>query len=373
MSIMRPEAVITTHRPIPAPPPAELRFTPEVERETRSIYAKLRHVIPEIEWPVHAPLIAAINRLKAERDAIILAHNYQTPEIYGGVADIVGDSLALAREAQRAEASVIVLCGVHFMAETAKLLNPAKTVLLPDLEAGCSLAASITADDVRALRERHPGVPVVTYVNTSAAVKAECDVCCTSGNALEIVEALPGNRVIFLPDEYLARWVATQTTKEIILWKGHCEVHERFTGPEIHAYREQFPGVVVLAHPECPPDVLEEADFVGSTAKMSRYVRERQPRRVLMVTECSMSDNVAVENPGLDFVRPCNLCPHMKRITLPKILRSLQTMTHRIEIEPDVAARAARAVERMLEMSRAAATAAAPAPAAVAGAGRYRN
>jgi quinolinate synthase len=349
MSIISDESIT----PGAAAPPvlSELRFTPEVERATRSIYARLRHVIPEIEWPVHAPLIAAINRLKTERDAIILAHNYQTPEIYGGVADIVGDSLALAREAQRAEASVIVLCGVHFMAETAKLLNPSKTVLLPDLEAGCSLAASITADDVKALRAQHPGVPIVTYVNTSAAVKAECDVCCTSGNALEIVEALPGDRVIFLPDEYLARWVATQTKKEIIFWDGHCEVHERFTGPEIHAYRQQFPGLVVLAHPECPPDVLAEADYVGSTAKMSRYVRERRPQRVLMVTECSMSDNVAVENPELEFIRPCNLCPHMKRITLPKILRSLETMTHRIEIEPDVAARARRSVERMLEMS----------------------
>jgi quinolinate synthase len=345
--------------------PRDLAFTPEVERSTRAIYQRLRHVVPEIEWPVHAPLIHAINRLKRERDAIILAHNYQTPEIFNGVADIVGDSLQLAREAQRADASVIVQCGVHFMAETSKLLNPSKTVLLPDLEAGCSLASSITAADVRALRARHPGVPVVTYVNTSAAVKAESDVCCTSANALEIVEALPGDRVIFLPDEYLANWVAGQTTKEVILWRGHCEVHERFTGPEIHSYREQFPGVVVLAHPECPPEVLEEADFVGSTSKMSRYVAERKPSRVLMVTECSMSDNVAVDHPELEFVRPCNLCPHMKRITLPKVLRSLETMTYRIEIEPEVARRAARAFERMLEMSSgagAAATGAGPAP-----------
>jgi quinolinate synthase len=336
------------HRQQPTTPARDLAFTPEVERATRDAYARVRHVIPEIEWPVHAPLIAAINRLKKERDAVILAHNYQTPEIFNCVADIKGDSLALAREAQRADASVIVLCGVHFMAETAKLLNPSKTVLIPDLEAGCSLAASITAEDVRRLRARHPGVPVVTYVNTSAAVKAESDVCCTSGNALEIVEALPGDRVIFLPDEFLAKWIATQTTKEVILWQGHCEVHERFTGPEIHSYREQHPGLVVLAHPECPPDVLEEADFVGSTAKMSRFVGERKPNRVLLVTECSMSDNVAVDHPELEFIRPCNLCPHMKRITLPKILRSLETMTYRIEIEPEVAKRAARAVERML-------------------------
>ena len=338
-------------QPATATPLRDLSFTPEVERATRDAYARLRHVIPEIEWPVHAPLIAAINRLKQERDAVILAHNYQTPEIFNGVADATGDSLALAREAQRAEASVIVLCGVHFMAETAKLLNPEKTVLLPDLEAGCSLASSITAEDVRRLRARHPGVPVVTYVNTSAAVKAESDVCCTSANALEIVEALPGDRVIFLPDEYLANWVAGQTTKEIILWQGHCEVHERFTGGEIRSYREQFPGLVVLAHPECPPEVLDEADFVGSTSKMSRFVDQRKPRRVLMVTECSMSDNVAVEHPELEFIRPCNLCPHMKRITLPKILRSLETMTHRIEIDAEVGRRAARAVERMLEMS----------------------
>jgi quinolinate synthase len=332
--------------------PRHLPFTPEVERATRDAWARLRHVIPEVEWPVHAPLIAAINRLKKERDAVILAHNYQTPEIFNGVADIKGDSLALAREAQRASASVIVLCGVHFMAETAKLLNPSKTVLLPDLDAGCSLAESITAADVRALRARHPGVPVVTYVNTSAAVKAESDVCCTSANALAIVEALPGDRVIFLPDEYLAKWVASQTRKEVILWQGHCEVHERFTGPEIHSYREQHPGLVVLAHPECPPDVLDEADFVGSTSKMSEWVGDHKPSRVLLVTECSMSDNVAVDHPELEFVRPCNFCPHMKRITLPKILRSLETMTHEIVIDPDVAERAARAVERMLEMSR---------------------
>ena len=328
-----------------------LPFTPEVERATRDAWARLRHVIPEIEWPVHAPLIDAINRLKKERDAVILAHNYMTPEIFNGVADIKGDSLALAREAQKAEAGVIVLCGVHFMAETAKLLNPEKTVLLPDLEAGCSLAASITAADVRALRAKHPGVPVVTYVNTSAAVKAESDLCCTSANALAIVEALPGDRVIFIPDEYLADWVASQTTKEIIRWQGHCEVHERFTGPEIRDYRERTPGLVVLAHPECPPEVLAEADFVGSTSKMSQYVGDRKPARVLLVTECSMSDNVAVDHPELEFVRPCNFCPHMRRITLPKILRSLETMTHRIEIDPQVAVRAARSVERMLEMS----------------------
>ncbi len=326
-----------------------LEFTPAVQHATQAIYERVRHVIPEIEWPVHAPLIAAINELKEERNAIILAHNYQTPEIFNGVADLCGDSLALARLAADADADVIVLCGVHFMAETAKLLSPTKTVLIPDLDAGCSLAEAITGEDVRLLRQRYPGAPVVTYVNTSADVKAESDICCTSANAVEIVESLSEDRVIFLPDEYLGRWVAGQTEKEIILWQGHCEVHERFTAEEIRGYREHDPGIIVLAHPECPPDVLAEADFVGSTSKMISYVGDRRPKRVVMVTECSMSDNVAVAYPEVDFVRPCNLCPHMKRITLPKILHSLRTMTHAIEIDEDIARRARRAVERMMD------------------------
>ncbi|MEE2775512.1 MAG: quinolinate synthase NadA [Acidobacteriota bacterium] len=325
-----------------------LEYTPEVQRVTGPIYERLRPVVPEIEWAVHAPYVAAINRLKVERNAIILAHNYQTPEIFAGVADLTGDSLALAKLAAEADAEVIVLCGVHFMAETAKLLNPAKTVLIPDLEAGCSLASSITAADVRRLRDRYPGVPVVTYVNTSADVKAETDICCTSANAVEIVESLPGDRVIFLPDEYLGRWVQTQTTKEIVLWQGHCEVHERFTGEEVRGYRETHPGIVVIAHPECPPEVLDEADFVGSTSKMSAYIAEQRPERAFMVTECSMSDNVATSHPEVDFLRPCNLCPHMKRITLPKILSSLETMTYTVEIDEEIAAPARRAVERMM-------------------------
>src|SRR5213593_1529413 len=325
-------------------------YTPEIARITAPIYDRLKRVIPEIEWPVHAPYVAAINELKRRRNAIILAHNYQTPEIFHGVADLTGDSLALAREAAKTDAEVIVLCGVHFMAETAKLINPEKTVLIPDFEAGCSLAASITADDVRLLRERYPEVPVVSYVNTSAAVKAESDICCTSANALEVVESLETDRVIFLPDEYLGRYVASQTNVEIILWRGHCEVHERFTADELHVFRRQYPGVEILAHPECPPDVLAEADFVGSTSGMIRYVGESRPRRVVMVTECSMSDNVAVEFPEIDFIRPCNLCPHMKRITLQKILQSLETMTYRVEVEPGVARRARQAVERMLAL-----------------------
>jgi quinolinate synthase len=296
--------------------------------------------------------IQRIEELKEARNAVILAHNYQTPEIFHGVADLRGDSLALAREAARTDADVIVLCGVHFMAETAKILSPEKTVLIPDLKAGCSLAESITGEDVRALRARNPGVPVVTYVNTSAEVKAESDVCCTSSNAVQVVESLSSDRVIFLPDEYLASYVATQTEVEIIGWKGRCEVHERFTAAEVLGYRRAVPDLVVLAHPECPPDVLLEADYVGSTSGMAAYVREQQPAHVAMITECSMSDNVAAENPGVEFIRPCNLCPHMKRITLPKIAHSLEALEHRVEVDPTIAERAREAVERMLEVGR---------------------
>jgi quinolinate synthase len=331
--------------------PAEaLPFTPDVARKTEHIYRRLNRVIPEIEWPVYAPYIAAIQDLKKQRHAVILVHNYQTPEIFYGVADIVGDSLALAREAGRTDAEVIVLCGVHFMAETAKLLNPDKAVLIPDFEAGCSLASSITAEDVRLLRQHYPGVPVVTYVNTTAAVKAESDICCTSSNALEVVRSLGAKRVIFLPDEFLGRYVAGKTEIEIILWKGHCEVHERFTAKDIRSYREQHEGIEVLAHPECSPDVLAEADFVGSTTAMIQYVDRKRPRRIVMITECSMSDNVGVAFPQIEFIRPCNLCPHMKRITLPKILHSLQNMKHAVIIEPSIAGRARQAVQRMLDL-----------------------
>jgi quinolinate synthase len=282
---------------------------------------------------------------------VILAHNYQTPEIFHGVADLVGDSLALARMAMKAEADVIVLAGVHFMAETAKLLNPDKTVLLPDLEAGCSLAESITADDVRLLRQKYPGVPIVSYVNTSAAVKSESDICCTSSNARAVAESLGSACVIMLPDEYLARNVAATTSVEIIAWKGRCEVHERFTPADIDELRESHPGIVVLAHPECPPEVVVAADFAGSTAAMSDYVGAHKPARVVLLTECSMSDNVAVQHPDIEFVRPCNLCPHMKRITLGNIRRALETNRHAVRIDPSVAERARRSVERMLELS----------------------
>jgi len=333
---------------------AEPRYTPEVARRTADVFQKMRRVVPEIEWPVHAPYVDAIREWKARRNAVILAHNYQTPEIFHGVADITGDSLALAQKAAETDADVIVMAGVHFMAETAKILSPAKTVLIPDTEAGCSLAASITGADVRLLRERYQDAPVVTYVNTSAEVKAESDVCCTSANAVEVVESLGVPRVIFLPDEYLGRYVASRTKTEVVLWQGHCEVHERFTGAEIAGFRSQHPGVSVLAHPECPPDVLAAADYVGSTAGMVRHLDldRTRPSRVVLVTECSMSDNVAVQFPQTEFVRPCNLCPHMKRITLPKILRALETMEHRVEVEPEVAVRARRAVERMLAVGR---------------------
>ena len=329
-------------------PRADLEFTPAVERATAAIYERVRHVIPDVEWPIHAPHIAAINELKRERNAAILVHNYQTPEIFYGVADITGDSLALAQKGAETDADVIVMCGVRFMAETAKILSPDKTVLLPDMNAGCSLAASITGADVVRLKQQYPGVPVVTYVNAYADVRAESDICCTSANAVKVVESLHTDRVIFIPDGYLGRYVATQTDVEIIYWEGACEVHERFTADELRRYRGDHPGIHVMAHPECPPDVLNEADFVGSTSGMIRHIDDERPKQVVMVTECSMSDNVAVEFPDVDFIRPCNLCPHMKRITLPKILWSLRNLQPQIEVDPTIAARARLAMEKML-------------------------
>ncbi len=313
-----------------------------------ALYDRVQRVIPPMEWRFFEPDIDAILRLKRERRAVILAHNYMTPEIFHCVSDIVGDSLLLAREAQRVDADVIVMAGVHFMAETAKLMNPAKTVLIPDLRAGCSLAESITAADVRLMRQRYPGLPVVTYVNTSAEVKAESDICCTSGNARRVIESLGVPEVIMLPDQYLAANVARETGVRIISWAGACEVHERFTPAQIRELRAENPGVVVLAHPECPPDVVDEADFAGSTAAMADYVTDHQPARVVLITECSMADNIAVLHPKVDFVRPCNLCPHMKRITLPGLRRALETLTHEVTIDPAIAGRARMAVERML-------------------------
>lgn len=333
-------------------------FTDEVAEATQPVWEKVHDLVPDVEWLLKAPLVHKINRLKCERRAIILAHNYQSPEIFFGVADFTGDSLELARRAaalNKDEAPIIVMCGVHFMAETVKMLAPDRTVLIPDVNAGCSLAESITAADVRLLKERYPGAPVVTYVNTSAEVKAESDICCTSANALDIVEAaaseFKSNRVIFLPDHYLAMNVAAQTQIEIVAWRGTCMVHERFTPQQIQSLREQFPGVRVLVHPEAPPEVCAVADFVGSTSGMIKDVGLSHANKVVMVTECSMADNVAAANPGVQFVRPCVLCPHMQRITLQKILTCIETLQPEVNIAPEITARARRPIERMLELS----------------------
>jgi quinolinate synthase len=362
MPILQAFGPSVTHQPLPPSatgrsaassrwgvlPAPSLEWSPQVERETAHLYERIKAVVPAIEWPFFAPYVRAINALKRDRNAVILAHNYQTPEIYNCVADFVGDSLQLAREAMKVDADIIVQCGVHFMAETAKILNPDKTVLIPDGKAGCSLASSITGEDVRLLRTKFPGVPVVAYVNTSAEVKAEVDICCTSSNALEVVESLRSDTVIFVPDQYLAKYVAGHTKVKIISWQGACEVHERFTADELRQYRAGDPSLQIIAHPECPPDVIAEADYTGSTAGMIDWVRKNRPRRVVMVTECSMADNVQAELPDVEFVRPCNLCPHMKRITLPKILDSLLHLKEEVVIDPAIAERARRPIERMV-------------------------
>ena len=309
-------------------------------------------VLPEEEIAAVQPLVDEINKLKVDRNAIVAAHNYMTPDIFHLAADITGDSLALANLVLETDADVIVLAGVVFMAETAKIINPDKTVLIPDLKAGCSLADGITGADVRRMKEQYPGVPVVSYVNTSAEVKAESEITCTSGNALAVVESLGVDRVIFTPDQYLGKWVAGKTDVEIILWEGSCMVHERFTGAEISDYKREMGDIPVIAHPECPPDVLAEADYVGSTHGMINWVSDHHPRKVMMITECSMADNVASTALDTEFVRPCNLCPHMKRITLDNIKQSLETLTYQIEIPEDVAVRARRAVTRMLAVGR---------------------
>ncbi len=328
-----------------------LEYTEEVARETAPLYEHVKHHIPEIEWPVHAPYVYAINKLKRERNAVILAHNYQTPEIFHCVSDFAGDSLQLAMEAEKVDAEIIVQCGVHFMAETSKLLSPDKTVLIPDMKAGCSLAESITGEDVRLLREANPGVPIVTYVNTSADVKAESDICCTSSNAVRIVESFKSDTVLLIPDEYLAQNVAKQTSKKILTWKGHCEVHERFTAEELLAYREADPAIQIVAHPECPTTVTEVADFTGSTSGMISYAKGQKPgAKVLLVTECSMASNIEQEAKGVEFIKPCNLCPHMKRITLPKILESLVYMREEVIVDPVMAEKARCAVERMVNL-----------------------
>jgi len=324
----------------------------QFNKSTAEIYKKISKSVPEIEWKIHAPLIEKINRLKIEKNAVILAHNYQTPEIYHGVADISADSLALAVEAAKTSASIIVLCGVHFMAETAKLMNPSKKVLLPDMSAGCSLSASITGDDVRLLKQKYPGVPVVSYINTSADVKAETDICCTSANAVKVVESLNVDKVIFLPDQYLANYVASNTKVKIISWKGTCIVHEKFTAQEVEEVRAANPGIKIIAHPECPPDVIKASDFAGSTSGMADYVNKNKPKKVMLVTECSMSDNVEADNPEVEFVKPCNLCPYMKKINLEKILDCLKNETNEIIIDKKISDAARKSVLRMTEIGR---------------------
>jgi quinolinate synthase len=329
-----------------------MELNTDIKISTDPIFNRISKVVPEIEWKIHAPLIHKINKLKKEKNAVILAHNYQTPEIYHGIADFAADSLALAIEASKTKADIIVMCGVHFMAETAKLMSPHKKVLLPDMSAGCSLSSSITGKDVRLLKQKYPGVPVVSYVNTSADVKAETDICCTSANAVKVVESLGVKKVIFLPDAYLAKYVSSNTNVEIISWKGTCIVHEQFTAKEINEIKEQNPGIVVIAHPECPPDVINAADFAGSTTGMSDYVKKNQPKKVMMVTECSMSDNVQVENPKVQFIKPCNLCPYMKKITLPKILDCLENESNEIIISQNLIEKARLSVERMTLVGR---------------------
>ena len=329
-----------------------LEFTPEIQSKTDELYKKIQGTIPKIEWPTLAPYIFEINKIKKEKGVTILAHNYQAPEIYYGVADIVGDSLGLAIDGRKVDTDKILMCGVHFMAETAKIMSPEKKIILPDFSAGCSLAESITAEDVKKLKKDNPGVPVVTYVNTSADVKAETDICCTSANAVKIIESLNVDKVIFLPDEYLAKYVASKTNVEIISWNGKCEVHERFTDKEIFELRKKYPSLKVVSHPECPPDVIKASDYTGSTGSMINYVKNTEAKNIFLVTECSMSDNIQIENPDINFVKPCNLCPHMKKITLQGILRSLKEEINFVEIDSKIIQRAKGAIEKMIAVGR---------------------
>ena len=329
-------------------------LAPSVEKaaETQALYARTSRVISPPDWAVFAPYVAEINRLKKERNAVILAHNYMTPEIYHGVADFVGDSLQLAIKATEVEEDVIVQCGVHFMAETSKVLNPNKTVLIPDPAAGCSLAESITAEGVAQMRAKYPGAPVVSYVNTTAEVKAASDICCTSSNALQIVNAMDADTVIMTPDKYLAQNVANESPKNVVFWDGSCIVHELYTAEDLRAYRDHDPEVKIIAHPECTPDVVAEADFTGSTKGIIDWVHAHKPAKAMLVTECSMASNIADELPDVDFAKPCNMCPYMKKITLEKILWSLHTMSHEVTVDPAVADGARQAVERMIDLSR---------------------
>ncbi len=330
----------------------ELVFNDTVKAGTAEIYNKLKKSIPDLEWPVLAPYIFEINKIKKKNDFVILAHNYQTPDIFYGIADVVGDSLGLAIKGSKVKEKNILMCGVHFMAETAKIMSPEKKVYLPDMKAGCSLAESITAEDIRKLKKKYPNVPVVTYVNTSADVKSETDICCTSANAVKVVESLGVDEVIFLPDEYLAKYVSLNTNVKIISWKGKCEVHEKFSKKDVLEIKSRYKDLEVVSHPECPPDVIAASDFTGSTGSMINHVKNTKAKNIFLVTECSMSDNVQIENPNINFVKPCNLCPHMKKIELPKILDCLKNYNNEIKIDQDIAKNAKKAISRMIEVGR---------------------
>ncbi|HRO15179.1 MAG TPA: quinolinate synthase NadA [Paracoccus sp. (in: a-proteobacteria)] len=325
----------------------------ELARSMCDIHARMGRVVPMLDWAIHAPYVAAINRLKRERNAVVLAHNYMPPQIYHGIADVVGDSLQLAIKAAEVDADVIVQCGVHFMAETSKILNPSKTVLMPDMDAGCSLAESITAEGIAEMRARFPGAAVVSYVNTTAEVKAASDICCTSANAAQIVAAMEGDTVIMTPDRWLAQNVAKQVPqKRIVWWDGACIVHEQFTVQDLRDFRSWHPGLRIIAHPECPPDVVAEADFTGSTGGIQDWVQREKPAQVMLVTECSMASNISDALPGVEFLGPCNMCPHMQKITLEKVLWSLHSMTGAVEVDPTIARPARQAVQRMIDLSR---------------------
>ena len=325
----------------------------ELAEQMSDIHARMNRVMPMVDWAIHAPYVRAINQLKKQRNAVVLAHNYMTPQIYHGISDVVGDSLHLAIKATEVQADVIVQCGVHFMAETSKILNPQKTVLMPDMAAGCSLAESITAEGIAQMRARYPGAPVVSYVNTTAEVKAASDICCTSANAAQIVAAIEGDTVIMAPDKWLAQNVAKQVPhKRIVWWDGACVVHEQFTAQDLRDFRDWNPGLKIIAHPECPPDVVAEADYAGSTANIQDWVTAQQPKQVMLVTECSMAANISDANPGVEFLGPCNMCPYMQKITLEKVLWSLHSMSGVVEVDASVAARARLAVQRMIDLSR---------------------
>ncbi|WP_370229708.1 quinolinate synthase NadA [Cognatishimia sp.] len=330
----------------------DLAPNPDLAASMSDIYGRMSRVVSPADWAIYAPYVKAINDLKRERNAVVLAHNYMTPEIFHGISDVSGDSLQLAIEATKVDADVIVQCGVHFMAETSKILSPEKTVLMPDMSAGCSLAESITAKGVEEMRAKYPGAPVVSYVNTTAEVKAASDICCTSSNAVQIVDAMDSDTVIMTPDQYLAQNVANQSKKKVVFWEGSCIVHELYTADDLRAYREYDPEVKIIAHPECTPAVVAESDFTGSTSGIIKWVHDNKPKKAMLITECSMASNIADELPEVDFAKPCNMCPYMKKISLEKVLYVLHTMENQVEVDADVAAKARLSVQRMIDLSK---------------------